>query len=246
MRFKDFISRQRITIFVLGVVAFVVTLLAAHAIGSNSIWSELYVDLAASSFTIIFTSFIIDYLSLREKSSLTQSAADLAEDEIRATCFRINVRLARLFGMTSFDYGRDNISDRQQARQYLDKLTQNVNNYLSQIDFSDDKHKINKDDFQKYLDRLQSAQSELEQALILYGYALSYSLRERILSLRSEMQIADRLLGFIDASDNLNDSNLSLISVTSQSVYDAVEEVLAHDTTSTVGVPIHAKDPRIK
>jgi hypothetical protein len=244
VQFKEFISRQRLAIFILGIATFIASLLVSHAIGFNSLWGELFVDLAASSVTIVFTSFIIDYLGLREQSSKTKNAASLAEEEIRAACYRIKWRLARLLGLEQAGAGRDNISNRQEAREYLEEVTKEVDKYLSAKNFNDGRITVDQSAFQKYIERLQSSQNELEQTLILYEYALSYSLREHVLALRSELQIAERLLGFIDSSE-LNEANLSLIKVSAQSVYEGVEAVLGHDTATATGVPIHSKDARL-
>jgi hypothetical protein len=242
VQFKDFITRQRVTILVVGVITAAASLLIAHAVGFATLTGELFIDLVASSVTIVFTALIIDYLGVKEQSVKTLNAAGLAEDEIKAICFRINWRMARLFGLERRGADRDSISNRQEARAYLDKATDRVNDYLSSHEFENDKTAVDEAAFQAYLERLQLAQAELEQTLILYEYAMSYSLRERVLALRSELQIADRLLGFIDTSEGLNDANLSLIRVTAQSVYDAVEVVLGHDSRTSLGVTIHSKD----
>jgi hypothetical protein len=245
MQFKEFITKQRAAIFIVGIATFIVALLVAHFINFASLWGELFIDLAASSVTIVFTALIIDYLGLKEQISKTQNAAGLGEDEISATCYRIKWRLARLFGLEQGETGRDNISNRKEARLYLDKVTSEVDGYLSKQDFVSKDTTINTRAFQKYLERLQSSQTELEQTLILYEYALSYSLREHVLALRSELQIAERLLGFIDTSESFNEDNLSLIKVTAQYVYEAVEAVLTHDSRAMSGIPIHSKDSQI-
>lgn len=246
MLFKEFITKQRVGIFIIGVATFIVTLLLSRVVGFDSIVGELFIDLAASSVTIIFTALIIDYLGLKEQGNRTHAAADLAEDEIRATCFRINWRLARLFGLERDGTKRNTISNREEARHYLDTFTNEVNAYLSKQDFLQDKNILDLDAFQRYLDRLQSSQTELEQTLVLYEYALSYSLRERVLTLRRELQIAERLLGFIDTSESLNEANLSLIRVTAQTVYEAVSAVLKHDSRVALGQPIQARESRIQ
>jgi hypothetical protein len=78
--------------------------------------------------------------------------------------------------------------------------------------------------------------------LILYEYALSYSLRERVLKLRSELQIADHVLGFIDLSTPLSEANISLIRITSQSIYDSIEDLLGHHSTEDLTLPISEKE----
>jgi len=246
VQFKEFITQQRAAIFIVGIATFIVSLIISSVSGFSTLWGALFVDLAASSVTIVFTALIIDYLGLKEKSSKTQNAAGLAEDEIKATCFRIKWRLARLFGLPRRRSGRDHISDRQEAREYLDTVTTEVDSYLSHHSFVDRKTPFNEEAFAQYLERLQAAQTELEQVLVLYQYALSYSLRERVLALRSELQVADRLLGFIDTSEPFSKANLSLIRITAQSVYDAIEAVLEHDSRTALGVPIHAKDSELE
>ncbi len=246
MQFKEFITQQRVAIFIVGIATFVVSLIISSASGFSTLWGALFVDLAASSVTIVFTALIIDYLGLKEQNSKTQHAAGLAEDEIKATCFRIKWRLARLFGLPRRRSGRDHISDRQEAREYLDTVTAEVDSYLSHHSFVDRKTPFNEDAFAQYLERLQAAQTELEQVLVLYEYALSYSLRERVLALRSELQVAERLLGFIDTSEPFSKANLSLIRITAQSVYDAIEAVLEHDSRTALGVSIHAKDSELE
>jgi hypothetical protein len=242
MQFKEFVSRQRVTIFIVGVFSFAALLFVSHFIDQESLWRSLFINLAASAVTIIFTAFIIDYLGLREQHDKTLNVANLAEDEIKATCFRIKWRMARLFGLERRRSNRNNISNWQEARDYLGKVTDEVDTYLSQYDFVSDKPMVDESAVVPYMERLQSSQNELEQTLILYEYAMSYSLRERILALRNELQIAERLLGFIDLSEGLNKANYSLIRVTAQSVYNAIEEVLAHDSRIGLGVSIQDKD----
>lgn len=243
MRFKEFLTKQRIWIFVFGVAAFIVALTVANIFGVTSLSSELFVDLAASSVTIIFTALIIDYLNLREQTNRTKNAADLAEDEIRAICFRIKWRLASLFGLDRSDYNRDMISNREEAREFLDAITERADKYLSDLDF--DTAEVHPEALALYQQRLERSQNDLEQTLILYEYALSYSLRELILTLRSELQISDRLLSFIDPEAKLNDANQSLIRVSSKSVYEAVEAVLGYGSRTENGKPLHARSSRL-
>jgi exonuclease VII small subunit len=245
MQFKDFITRQRVGIFVVGIATFVVSLFIAHKRGYNTLWGELFVDLAASAVTVIFTALIIDYLGVREEGNKTKSAAGLAEDEIKATCFRIKWRMARLFGLERREMARDNISNREQAREYLDRAEKEVDSYLENNAVANKSTPIVDAQFPRYLERLETARTELEQTLMLYEYAMSYSLRERVLSLRSELQVADNVLGFIDYSGELSQANSSLIRVLSQSIYQAVEEVLEHDSRTALGVPLYAKDSHV-
>ncbi len=157
----------------------------------------------------------------------TKNAAGLAEDEISDTCFRIKWRLARLFGLESRETGREHISNHQEAITYLNDVTVEVNNYLSQHHFIKDQTPVTENEFPAYLGRLQMAQTELEQALILFEYATSFILKERTLALRQELQVAERILGFIDTSKPLSKANLSIIRITGQSIYDAIEDLLA-------------------
>jgi predicted nuclease with TOPRIM domain len=218
----------------------------AQATGYSTISGALFIDLAASATTVVFTALIIDYLGVREEASKTKNAAGLAEDEIRATCFRVKWRMARMFGLQrNRVMERENISNRQEAKEYLDKAEQEVNDYLKKHNLLSSETSIDNEKFAKYLERLESARSELEQTLVLYQYAMSYSLRERALSLRTELQIADNVLGFIDSSEELNDANKSLIRVLSKSIYDAIEILLEHDSQITNGIPLHAKDSRL-
>lgn len=241
MQFKEFITRQRGIILVFGIITFVVTLTIAQIHGYDSLTGALFIDLAASSLTIVFTAFIIDYLNVREQHDKTHNVASLAEDEIRATCFRTKWRMARLFGLERHPTNRDDIRNQEEARQYLQAMTRDVDDFLAQVDFQSD-IPIDEAAFMRYVERLQTAQNELEQTLILYEYAMSYSLREHVLALRSELQIADRVLGFIDTNEGLNEANRSLIMVTAESIFDAIEAVLGHDSRAVAGVPIHAKN----
>lgn len=242
MKFKDFISRERVGIFVLGIALFVLSLWGARVTGHSSLWGALFIDLAGAVSTIVFTALIIDYLNLRERSNRTKNAAGLAEDEIKATCFRVKWRMARLFGMERKRSGRGNISNRQEARAYLDRAGKEVDTYLSKHNPTGKDIPLKASMLQKYVERLQLARGELEQTLLLYEYAMDYSLRERVLSLRSELQVADNVMGFIDFSEKLNKANTSLIRILSQSVYDEVEEVLKHDSRTELGNTIRAKD----
>lgn len=242
MQFKDFITRQRVGIVITGIAIFIIALAGARATHYEHMGGALLTNLAASAITVIFTALIIDYLGVREEHSKTKNAAGLAEDEIAATCFRMQWRMARLFGLQPRDAGREHISNRQQARDYLEIVRQEVDSYLDSNNMIDDHTPLKADQLPKYVERLQLARTELEQILILYEYAMGYSLRERVLSLRNELQIADNVLGFIDFNEALNESNSSLIRVLSQSVHDAIDEVLGHGSHAELSKPIHAKD----
>ena len=229
MTFKNFVTRQRLSIFLIGILIFFISLTLANIIGISHIWGDIFVNLAASALTIIFTVFIIDYLSLKERAEQTSSAGDLAEDEIRSICLRIRWNIARLFGYKPVGFNRENISSRKQAGKYLDKLTQGVDSFLSETwDNISSNGQLSEASLQKYMDRLQSARIELEQTMILYEYALPFALREAILNLRSELQLTDRLLNFIDTSTPINEANHSLVSVSSKAVYEAIEKVLSY------------------
>jgi hypothetical protein len=245
MTFKDFITRQRGAIFVLGLATFIVSLVIAHIKGYATLSGALFIDLAASATTIVFTALIIDYLGVRERSNKTRNAAGLAEDEIKATCFRVKWRMARLFGLKRRETARDNISNREQAREYLDRAGQEVDEYLNTHHLASKETPVVASMLPKYLERLEIARTELEQTLLLYEYAMPYTLRERVLNLRSELQVADNILGFIDFSEELNKANTSLVRILSQSVYDGIEEVLEHDSRIELGTPIYAKDSNL-
>ncbi len=242
MRFKDFVTLQRAGIFVIGFITFGVSLGIAHITGFATLWGALFIDLAASATTVVFTALIIDYLGVREESSKTRNAAGLAEDEIKATCFRIKWRMARLFGLERKSSRRGNISNREEARQYLDSAGNEVDDYLESHRLTSKDTPLDAAGLPKYLERLELSRAELEQTLILYEYAMSYSLRERILNLRSELQVAENILGFIDFSEELNKANVSLIRILSQSIYDEIEQLLDHDSRTELGTPINAKD----
>ncbi len=244
MHFKEFISRQRVGIFCIGAVLFSGSLLIAGESGYDSVTGALFIDLAASAVTVILTTLIIDFLNVQEESARTKSAAGLAEDEIKATCFRIKLRMARLLGFERQVSDRNSLRSREQAKEYLDAITHKVDSYLADADISDTSQPVDETMFKRYVERLQLAQTELEQTLILYENAMSYSLRERVLNLRSELQITDHLLGFIDYTGSLSEDNISLIHVMSQSLYEAIETVLEHDSR-VVGIPLHAKDSRL-
>jgi hypothetical protein len=243
MHFKDFITRQRVGIVVAGFAIFVIALLAAKATHYEHMTGALFTDLAASAITVIFTALVIDYLSVREEHDKTRNAAGLAEDEIAATCFRMQWRMARLFGLEPRQTGgREHISNRDEARDYLEEVRQEVDSYLDSIDLTDTATPLNADSLPKYLERLQAARTELEQTLLLYEYAMSYSLRERVLGLRSELQVAENILGFIDFTEKLNEANESLVRITSKAIHDAIADVLGHGSKAEAGLPIHAKD----
>ncbi len=242
MQFKDFITRQRAAIITVGLLLFAAALLGAQATGYEHLWGALLTDLAASALTVIFTALIIDYLGVREEHDKTKNAAGLAEDEIAATCFRVKWRMARLFGLERRETGRDNISTRQQARDYLEEVRQEVDTYLDTHDLTSAETPLEVTMLAKYQERLQLARAELEQTLLLYQYAMSYSLRERVLNLRSELQVADNVLGFIDFSEEVNRANKSLVRILSQAKRDEIVEVLGHDSSTELGMPIHAKD----
>jgi hypothetical protein len=241
MPFKEFITRQRVAILIIGMATFIVSLILAHAIDFKSLWGSLFIDLAASAVTIIFTALIIDYLGMKEQSIKTQNAAELAEDEINVTCAQIKWRLARLFGLKRDRSARANVSTREEAREYLNEVTSDVDTYLMTHDMASDKTPLDESRFVRYTEGLETAQNELEQMLLLYEYALSYTLRERILALRRELQVASRILGFIDTTEEMQESNISLIRVTSKSIYAAIIEVLYHESRSS-SINIHSKD----
>lgn len=243
MRFKDFITRQRVAIFLVGLIAFATSILTAYIIGFTTEWGELFIDLAASAVTVIFTALIIDYLNAREKASKTKNAAGLAENEIRVTCFRVKWSMARLFGLERQRSGREKISDRTEAREYLDRVSHEVTTYLEKNSMKNAPLEAAR--FPKYLERLQTAKTELEQTLILYEYAMDYRLKERVLNLRSELQISENILGFIDFSEELNEANISLIRIQSQSVYDEIERVLEHGSQLVQGTQIRESKSRL-
>jgi hypothetical protein len=242
LRFKDFITRQRAGIFIVGLVTFTILIATAQLMGFATLWGELLVDLSGSAITVIFTALIIDYLGVREESNKTKNAAGLAEDEIKATCFRVEWRMARMFGMERRQSDRSNISNRKEAKDFLDTVSTDVTAYLGTHSMVDDHTPLDPSVLPKYSERLQFAKTELEQTLLLYEYAMSYSLRERVLNLRTELQIADNILGFIDYTEQLNEANISLIRILSQSIYGAIEQVLEHDSRIELGTPIHAKE----
>jgi hypothetical protein len=219
MKFKAFISRQRLAIFIVGLAVFILSIIISNLSGFASLWGELFVDLAASSVTIIFTALIIDYLSLKEQSNKTKNAASLANEEIKASCFRIKTSLAWL--------DRDDISSISDVRDYLESASKIVDDYLSEHSLTDKNTPIDKKALPRYIDRLQSAQSDLEQTLILYEFAMPLNIREQVLKLRRELQLSERLVGFIDDYDSLSESNISMIRVTAQSVYGSLKETLS-------------------
>jgi hypothetical protein len=229
MKFKAFISRQRLAIFIVGLAVFILSIIISNLSGFASLWGELFVDLAASSVTIIFTALIIDYLSLKEQSNKTKNAASLANEEIKASCFRIKTSLAWLFGLErrNIDLDRDDISSISDVRDYLESASKIVDDYLSEHSLTDKNTPIDKKALPRYIDRLQSAQSDLEQTLILYEFAMPLNIREQVLKLRRELQLSERLVGFIDDYDSLSESNISMIRVTAQSVYGSLKETLS-------------------
>lgn len=245
MKFKDFITRQRVGIFIVGLIVFVVSLVTAHETGASTLVGEVFVDLAVSSLTIIFTALIIDYLGVREESNKTKNATSLAEDEIKAMCLRVKLRMARLFGMERDGTRRHSISTRKEAADYLDKLSQEVTEYLKTHKLTSETTPLDERVLPRYLERLEIARTELEQTLVLYQYAMGYNLRERLLNLRSELQIADNILGFIDFSERLNEANVSLIRVISQSLYDEIVIVLEQESLVETGIPIGAKESKL-
>ena len=245
MHFIEFITRQRLTIFIVGIATFVTALFLSHLIGFSSLWGTLLINLAASSTTIVFTALIIDYLGLKEAGDKTRNAAGQAEDEIKTTCYRIKWRLAQLFGLERYSSTRDHIGSHEEAIEYLDEITTAVNNYLARHDFINDKADINRKALAKYTRHLELAQNELEQVLILYEYAMPLSFRELVLALRKELQVSEQVLGFIDTDTSLNGSNLSLIKISAQSIYDAIESVLKHGSRTDQGVSIHFKTSKL-
>jgi hypothetical protein len=245
MHFKEFITRQRVGIVIVGFAIFIGALASAVATRYEHLWGALFTDLAASAITVIFTALIIDYLGAREQHDKTRSAAGLAEDEIAATCFRTQWRMARLFGLQPHPLNRKGISNREQAREYLEEVREEVGTYFKANRITDSRTTLDAAMLPKYVDRLQVARDELEQTLILYEYAMQYSLRERVLTLRSELQVADNILGFIDFSEELNEANSSLVRVLSKSIYEAIQDVLTHDSRVETGVVIKAKDNQL-
>jgi hypothetical protein len=245
MKLKDFITAQRLGIIIIGSFTFAISVIAAHYIGFASLWGALLIDLASAAVTVIFTTLIIDYLGVREQISKTKNASGLAEDELKATCFRLNWRMARLYGLKHNREARENISSRQEAKRYVQEAEQSVSAYLGDRKLDDKDAKIDLSTLPRYLERLQLARTELEQTLVLYEYAMGYSLRERVLALRSELQIADNILGFLDVTDETNEANISMVRVLSQSIYEAIQDVLSHDSRVISGTPLDAKESRL-
>src|ERR1700743_2758198 len=121
MTFKQFITRQRVIIFAIGLILFVISLIVAELFGYASLWGDLFTSLAASSITIVLTALVIDYLGAREESNKISDAANLAEEEILAICSRIEWQLARLLGFSPNREERDGIGNREEASAYIQR-----------------------------------------------------------------------------------------------------------------------------
>lgn len=226
MTFKQFITRQRVTIFVIGIVLFVVSFLVARWFGYESLWGGLFDNLAASSITIVFTALIIDYLSAREEASKTSDAAMLASEEINSICSRVEWQIARLFGLEPNRTDRESISNHEEATTYIQHNNARVQSFLSSLDFNGKQIHLNELVLNRYTERLQQAQTQLEQTLVLYEYALAHDVRVSVLTFRREMQVTERLLSFIDFSEALSEENESLIRFTTAEIHQTAQAVL--------------------
>jgi hypothetical protein len=224
--FKQFITRQRVTIFVIGILSFTVSFLIARWFSYETLWGGLFDNLAASSITIVFTALIIDYLSAREEASKTSDAATLAGEEIHSICSRVEWQIARLFGLDPNRAERESISNHEEAITYIQKNNGRVQSFLSGLDFDEKHDHLNESVLNRFAERLQQSQAQLEQTLVLYEYALAHDFRVSALTLRRELQVTERLLGFVDFSESLSEENESLIRFIASEVHQAAQAVL--------------------
>ncbi|HUB93656.1 MAG TPA: hypothetical protein VMB52_04085 [Verrucomicrobiae bacterium] len=226
MTFKQFITRQRVTILIIGITLFIVSFLVARRFGYESLWGGLFDSLAASSITIVFTALIIDYLGVREEASKTSDAASLAQEEIDSICARVEWQIARLFGLEPNRTERESISNHDEAAEYIQNNNARVQEFLSNLDFTMGHSNLNEATLAKFIERLQQMQSQLEQTLVLYEYALGHDFRVSALSLRRELQTTERLLSFIDFSETLSTENESLIRFSTSAIHETTQAIL--------------------
>jgi len=226
MTFKQFITRQRVTIFVIGIVLFGLSFLVARWFGYESLGGELFDSLAASSITIVFTALIIDYLGAKEEAGKISEAATLAEEEIDSVCSRIEWQIARLFGLERNLTERVSISNHDEAITYIQRNNTRVQSFLATLNFNEKQVHLNEMVLGRFAERLQQLQSQLEQILVLYEYALAHEFRVNVLTLRRELQTTERLLSFIDFSEQLSEENESLIRFAATEVHQAAQIAL--------------------
>lgn len=226
MTFKQFITRQRVTIFIIGIVLFILSFLVARWFGYSSQGGELFDSLAASSITIIFTALIIDYLGVKEEAGKISEAATLAEEEINSICSRIEWQIARLFGLERNLTERESISNHDEAITYIQRNNARVQSFLATLDFNEKHVHLNEMVLSRFAERLQQMQGHLEQTLVLYEYALAHDFRVSVLTLRRELQTTERLLSFIDFSEPLSEENESLIRFAATEVHQAAQAAL--------------------
>lgn len=226
MTFKQFITRQRVIIFVIGIVLFTISFLIARRFGYASLWGGLFDSLAASSITIVFTALIIDYLGAKEEAGKISEAAMLAEEEINSICSRIEWQIARLFGLEPNLAERESISNHQEAITYIERSNTRVQSFLSALDFGERHAHLNEMVLDRFAERLQQMQGHLEQTLVLYEYALAHELRVSALTLRRELQTTERLLSFIDFGEPLSKENESLVRFAAAEVHQAAQAAL--------------------
>lgn len=226
MTFKQFITRQRVIIFVVGILLFIFSFLLARRFGYNSLGGSLCDSLAASSITIVFTALIIDYLGVKEEAGKISEAATLAEEEINSICSRIEWQIARLFGLERNPTERESISNHDEAITYIQRNNARVQTFLSTLDFNEKHVHLNEMVLSRFAERLQQMQARLEQTLVLYQYALAHDFRVSVLTLRRELQTTERLLSFIDFSEPLSDENESLIRFAATEIHQAAQTAL--------------------
>jgi hypothetical protein len=238
MTFKQFITRQRVAIFLIGLVLFTVSFLVAHWFSNGSLWGGLFDNLAASSITIVFTALIIDYLGAREEAGKISEAAALAEEEINSICSRVEWQIARLFGVKPNLAERETISNHDEALRYIQRNHERVQSFLSTLDFNEQHDHLNEAVLDRFAERLQLLQSQLEQTLVLYEYALAHDFRVSALTLRRELQTTERLLSFIDFSESLSEQNESLIRFAAEEVHKAVQATLLYGNNESSAIDI--------
>jgi hypothetical protein len=226
MTFKQFITKQRVSIFIIGLVLFTISFLVARSFGYESLWGSLFDSLAASSITIVFTALIIDYLGAQEEAGKIREAATLAEEEINSICSRIEWQIARLFGLRPNLIERETISSHEEAITYVQRNNARVQSFLSTLDFDEKHEHLNEAILDRFAERLQQMQGHLEQTLVLYEYALAHDFRVSVLTLRKELQTTERLLSFIDFSESLSEENESLVRIVAAEVHQAAQAVL--------------------
>lgn len=240
MKLQGFFTKQRYIILGAGLVLFIVFLSLAFAFGHATELGVLFIDLSSSAVTIILTALAIEYFQFREQADKTHHVASIAEEEIQAICYRVRLATAKLCGYKEKPGDQDKLGSLDDVEQYLKNSTDNINRFYDKGKFT-----VTATSVAEFRHTSLKLQSEIEQGITLFGYALPYSLQAHVLALRSSLQIAARAMGFMHEAGSINKQHQQLVRELSQDMYKAVQAVLKHESRTHQNRSIASKPGRV-